>query len=141
MYENSKIMATSKVEYLGSLRTKCTHLKSGTEIITDAPVDNNGKGEAFSPTDLVATAYASCMLTIVGIYCGNHGIDFKYGVAEVNKIMGSNPRKIERLEIVIDFSENNWDDSIHQRIINAAETCPVARTLENDVEVMFEYQF
>ena len=115
-------MATSKVEYLGSLRTKCTHLKSGTEIITDAPIDNNGKGEAFSPTDLVATAYTSCMLTIVGIYCDNHGIDFKYGVAEVNKIMGSNPRKIERLEIVIDFSKNNWDESIHQRIINAAET-------------------
>ena len=62
-------MATSKVEYLGGLRTKCTHLKSGQEVITDAPVDNNGKGEAFSPTDLVATAYVSCMYTIIGIYC------------------------------------------------------------------------
>ncbi len=134
-------MATSKVEYLGSLRTKCTHLKSGTEIITDAPVDNNGKGEAFSPTDLVATAYISCMLTIVGIYCDNHNIDFKHGVAEVNKIMGSNPRRIEKLEIVVDFSGNNWDESIHQRIIKAAETCPVAKTIENDVEVLFEYQF
>ena len=62
-------MITSKVEYLGDLRTKCTHLQSQTEIITDAPIDNNGKGEAFSPTDLVATAYASCMITIMGIFC------------------------------------------------------------------------
>ena len=81
------------------------------------------------------------MLTIVGIYCDNHNIDFKHGVAEVNKIMGSNPRRIEKLEIVVDFSGNNWDESIHQRIIKAAETCPVAKTIENDVEVLFEYQF
>lgn len=134
-------MATSKVEYLGALRTKCTHLKSGVEIVTDAPIDNNGKGEAFSPTDLVATAYASCMLTIIGIYCESHKIEFNYGVAEVYKIMGSNPRRIVKLEIVIDFSRNNWDKSVHQRIINAGETCPVARTLENGVEVVFKYQF
>ncbi|MDC0100175.1 OsmC family protein, partial [Crocinitomicaceae bacterium] len=67
-------MATSKVEYLGGLRTKATHLKSGSEIVTDAPVDNNGKGEAFSPTDLMATAYASCLLTIIGIFCANHDL-------------------------------------------------------------------
>lgn len=134
-------MATAKVEYLGALRTKCTHLKSGMEIVTDAPIDNNGKGEAFSPTDLVATAYVSCMLTIIGIYCENHQIEFNSGIAEVNKIMGSNPRRIAKLEISIDFSGNNWDESIHQRIINAGETCPVARTLENGVEVEFEYKF
>lgn len=134
-------MATAKVEYLGALRTKCTHLKSGMEIFTDAPVDNNGKGEAFSPTDLVATAYASCMLTIIGIYCESHHIEFNYGIAEVNKVMESNPRRIAKLEIMIDFSGNNWDKSIHQRIINAGEACPVARTLENGVEVVFEYKF
>ena len=74
MYLKRCDMATAVVEYLGGLRTKCTHVKSGTEIITDAPTDNNGLGESFSPTDLVATAYTSCILTIVGIYCNNHNI-------------------------------------------------------------------
>jgi len=69
-------MITSKVEYLGGLRTEATHIASGNKIITDAPVDNFGKGEAFSPTDLLATSYASCLLTIVGIYCQNHGLSF-----------------------------------------------------------------
>ena len=66
---------TSKVVYLGDLRTECTHIQSGTKIITDAPLDNQGKGEAFSPTDLLATSLASCMMTIIGIYCKNHGIN------------------------------------------------------------------
>ena len=71
-------MITSKVTYLGNLRTSCEHLASGTKIITDAPVDNQGKGEAFSPTDLVATSFASCMITIIGIYCDNHQLNFQH---------------------------------------------------------------
>ena len=134
-------MSISKVEYLGGLRTKCVHLKSGVEIITDAPADNNGKGEAFSPTDLVATVYASCMLTIIGIYCENHSIHFEYAVASVNKIMESNPRRIGKIEISIDFSRNNWDSEIQKRIIRAGETCPVAKTLGDNIEVEFNYQF
>ena len=96
-------MATSRVEYLGELRTKCTHLKSGTEIYTDAPVDNNGKGESFSPTDLVATSYASCMLTIVGIYCEKNEIELKGATADVTKVMDASPRRIGALSIDIDF--------------------------------------
>ena len=88
-------MATSKIEYLGDLRTKSIHLASGKEIITDAPLDNNGKGEFFSPTDLVAVSYVSCMLTIIGIYCNNNNIDFTFGHASINKVMSSNPRRIK----------------------------------------------
>ena len=80
-------MATAAIEYLGELRTKCRHLKSGKEFITDAPTDNNGKGEAFSPTDIVATAYVSCMLTIIGIYCDKNDLEFLQGRGEVVKSM------------------------------------------------------
>jgi putative redox protein len=134
-------MATAEVEYLGALRTKCVHLQSTTEIITDAPVDNKGKGEAFSPTDLVAAAYASCMITIVGIYCENNNVFFEHGKAAVTKIMSSDPRKIKRIEISFDFSGNGWDDSQQTKIIRAAEACPVAKTLGDNIEVDFIYQF
>ena len=134
-------MATSKVEYLGNLRTKCTRLKSGKEIITDAPVDNNGKGEAFSPTDLLATAYASCMITIVGIYCNEHDIVFESCEAEVTKIMDSAPRRVSELKINLDFSKNQWTDSIQKRIIRAGESCPVAKSVKTEMRVEFIYQF
>ena len=141
MYEFPRNMATARVEYLGDLRTKCTHLKSGVEIITDAPVDNNGKGEAFSPTDLVAAAYASCMMTIIGIYCNANGIEFKSGVVEISKIMESAPRRIGKLELNLDFSGNNWTADEQARIRKAGEACPVAITLRENVEVSFIYKF
>ncbi|MBB78287.1 MAG: osmotically inducible protein OsmC [Crocinitomicaceae bacterium] len=134
-------MATSKIEYLGDLRTKSIHLASGKEIITDAPLDNNGKGEFFSPTDLVAVSYVSCMLTIIGIYCNNNNIDFTFGHASINKVMSSNPRRIKSIEIDFDFSKNNWDNSIHKRIKDAGESCPVARTIGNNIELHFQYKF
>lgn len=131
-------MITSTVEYLGDLRTKCTHLKSGTEILTDAPVDNKGKGEAFSPTDLVATAYASCMITIIGIYCNEHGINFKNAKANVQKIMESNPRRVGKIVIHLDLSGNNWSDLEAEKAIRAGKACPVAKTVSENVEVEFE---
>lgn len=130
-------MYTSSVKYLGDLRTECTHLSSQTKIITDAPVDNNGKGSAFSPTDLVATAYASCMMTIMGIYCQNHEIAFVHAEANVTKIMSAAPRKIEKILIEMNLEGNNWDEKTSQKVINAGKACPVARTLENNVEVEF----
>lgn len=132
-------MLTSTVKYLGDLRTECTHIKSNTTIVTDAPVDNNGKGSAFSPTDLVATAYASCMLTIMGIYCNEHQVAFKHAEAKVIKVMASNPRRIGAIEIEIDLRGNNWDDKTAQKVINAGKACPVARTLENNVSVTFNF--
>lgn len=134
-------MATARIEYLGELRTRCTHLKSGTEIFTDAPVDNHGKGEAFSPTDLVATAYVSCMMSIVGIHCEENGIEMIGGTGEVTKIMGSGPRRIERLEISLDFSMNKWAEDIKARIIRVAEACPVAKSVSEMIEVDIEYIF
>lgn len=134
-------MATVKVEYTGGLRTKCTHLKSGSVIQTDAPVDNNGKGETFSPTDLVATAYASCMLTIVGIYCEKNGIAFTHGDASVEKIMAAGPRRISRLVVTIDFSGNGWDEEVQSKVIAAAQACPVAQSVSEAMEVEFNYNF
>ena len=134
-------MAISKVEYLGGLSTKCIHLKSGSSIITDAPVDNNGKGEAFSPTDLVATSYASCMITIIGIYCDNHNINFVHCTALVNKIMVSGPRRIERIELEMDFSGNDWPVEVQKKIKIIGEACPVAKTVSSDVQVIFMYKF
>ncbi len=130
---------TSKVVYLGDLRTECTHIQSGTKIITDAPLDNQGKGEAFSPTDLLATSLASCMMTIIGIYCKNHGINFDSCTAEIEKIMGLNPRKVEKIIVHMDFTGNNWDSSTLEKVIIAGKTCPVAKTIEDSVQI--EYNF
>jgi putative redox protein len=130
-------MITSEVEYLGNLRTKCRHLSSGTEILTDAPIDNQGKGEAFSPTDLVATAYASCMITIMGIFCREHSIRFDFAKASVQKIMESNPRRIGKIIIHMDFIGNNWSDLEAEKVLRAGKACPVAKTLGDNVEVEF----
>jgi len=130
---------TSKVVYLGDLRTECTHIQSGTKIITDAPLDNQGKGEAFSPTDLLATSLASCMMTIIGIYCKNHGINFDSCTAEIEKIMGVNPRKVEKIIVHMDFTGNNWDSSTLEKVIIAGKTCPVAKTIEDSVLIEFNF--
>jgi putative redox protein len=134
-------MATSKVTYLGGLRTSATHLASGQQIITDAPVDNNGKGEAFSPTDLVATAYASCMITIMGIYCSHHDLRFEHAEATVTKIMSAAPRQIEKLVIEMDLSGNGWTASDAQKVIAAGKACPVARTLGDNVAIEFTFKY
>jgi len=130
-------MITSEIKYLGNLRTECHHLASGTIIETDAPIDNKGKGERFSPTDLVATAYASCMITIIGIYCNEHGIEMNTGIARVQKIMEANPRRIGKLIIEMDFSGNNWSELEAEKVLRAGKACPVAKTLGDNVEVEF----
>lgn len=134
-------MATAKIEYLGNLRTKCIHLKSGTEIFTDAPIDNQGRGEAFSPTDLVATSYAACMMTIIGIHCQENGITFDNAIAEVLKVMASNPRRIGEIEIMMDLSGNGWDKGIQERIVRIGEACPVAKSVHEGIEIKFTYKF
>ena len=131
---------TSKVSYLGNLRTSCTHLASNTVIITDAPVDNHGKGEAFSPTDLVATSLASCVMTIMGIYCQEHKIDFIFCEASVLKIMASSPRRIENVRIEMDLSGNNWEEKTKSKVIAAGKACPVAKTLDGNVELEFIFK-
>lgn len=132
-------MAKVTVEYLGDLRTKCIHTQSGTEIITDAPTDNNGKGESFSPTDLIGVSYVSCVFTIIGIYCAKNGLSFKNGKAEYNKIMAAGPRRIAKLEIDIDLSGNDWTPEQAQKIIEAGEACPVAYSISEDIELEINY--
>lgn len=134
-------MATARIEYTGNLQTKCTHLKSGQEIITDAPVDNNGKGSAFSPTDLLATAYVSCMITIMGIYCDQNNINFTNCIAEVTKEMASGPRRVSRLIIDFNLSGNDWTTIEKNNIIKAGEACPVAMSVSDDMEVIINYSF
>jgi len=134
-------MTTIKTSYLGNLRTAPKHLQSGTEIITDAPVDNNGKGEAFSPTDLVAAALGSCMATIMGIVAQKDNMEISGLVWETTKIMSSNPRKIQ--EIIIDFQWEDApdDDKLLQKLKNAARTCPVALSLNSDMKQTVNFHF
>lgn len=134
-------MDTVLIEYQGNLRTEATHVKSGQKLITDAPVDNNGKGEAFSPTDLVASAYVSCMLTIVGIYCANHNLTFQKGKGGVEKIMTTNPRRIGQLKIWLDLSGNGWTEDEQKRVNAAAKACPVAQSVSSEMVIEIETRF
>jgi putative redox protein len=134
-------MSTIKSSYLGNLRTMAEHIQSGTQILSDAPLDNNGKGEAFSPTDLVAGALGSCMVTIMGIVAQRNGSDLEGLTWEITKIMQSDPRKIK--EIVVDF---HWakpvsDPVLIQKLKNAAKTCPVALSLDPAIKQTVSFDF
>ena len=124
---------TSKVTYLGNLRTESVHIKSNNSFITDAPIDNNGKGEAFSPTDTVATGLASCMITVMGIKARDLGVDMTGTTAEVTKTMASDPRRISKIKVVLDFPFDA-DDKTKKILENTANTCPVHYSLHPDIE-------
>lgn len=124
---------TSKVTYLGDLRTTSIHLQSSTEILSDAPLDNNGKGEAFSPTDLVANALGSCMFTIMGIKARDMNVSIENSTASVTKIMQAEPRKISAIEIVFDMNYAP-DDKTKTILERAAMTCPVFLSLHPDID-------
>jgi uncharacterized OsmC-like protein len=130
---------TSKVVYLGGLRTEATHLASGQTIITDAPVDNQGKGEAFSPTDLAATSLASCALTVMGISARNHGLDIDGATADVTKVMASEPRRIARIEVRIVMPQKPYSEKDKKILEAAGRTCPVLYSLGADVEKVLEF--
>jgi putative redox protein len=126
---------TSKVIYKGELRTEATHLRSGTVVETDAPPDNNGKGERFSPSDLVATALASCMLTIMGIAARTHNINITGTECEVEKIMVADPRRIGEVKINMHFPKTeNYTDKEKKILEHAAMTCPVIESLHPDIK-------
>ena len=124
---------TSKVNYLGDLRTSAIHIASDKNFITDAPIDNQGKGEAFSPTDTVATALASCLLTIMGIKARDLNIDIKNTTAEVAKIMASKPRRISEIQITVNFTKS-YDQRIKKILEKAALACPVSNSLHPDLK-------
>ncbi len=125
---------TSRVIYKGKLRTEATHLRSGNTIITDAPVDNHGNGEAFSPTDLAATSLASCLLTIMGIAANARDIDMEGATATVNKIMSSDPRRIGKIEIEVTMPKKPYTEAEKKILEKAAHHCPVALSLGDKTE-------
>ena len=124
---------TAKVLYEGDLRCKAIHTKSGTLISTDAPTDNEGKGESFSPTDLVATALGSCVLTIMGIAARKHDIYLKGATAEVTKHMSSHPRRISKLDITI-RTPQKYTAKERKILEAAAHGCPVSKSLHPDID-------
>ena len=119
-------MATIETIYLGGLRTEATHLQSGNELITDAPTDNQGKGEAFSPTDLLAASLGSCMLTTMAIR--HRDINIDNAKCSIVKIMAANPRRVSEIQIAFQFPGNYSDDQ-KKMLENAALTCPVYESL------------
>lgn len=127
---------TASIIYLSDLRTQATHLQSGETIITDAPVDNHGKGEAFSPTDLCATSLATCILTIMGIHARDHHIDMTGTKADILKIMVADPdRRIGRIDINITFPDKPWTQGAKDVLTRAAASCPVCRSLSPALEI------
>jgi putative redox protein len=133
------IMAT--VEYVGDLRTHAIHLKSGQSVTTDAPTDNQGKGEAFSPTDLVSSALSSCMMTIMGQVANRESVDLKGLKTEVIKVMSANPRKIAEIKITFTHPHLQATEVQKQKLKNAAVTCPVALSLSESLKQTILFNF
>lgn len=126
---------TSQIIYKGALRTEATHLQSNTIIETDAPTDNQGKGERFSPTDLLATSLGNCMLTIMGIKARDMGVDLTDTKIDITKIMKAEPRRVGGIKVAFHFPETlQLDDKQKTILENAARTCPVAKSIHPDIE-------
>ena len=135
-------MTKIKTVYLGSLRTEAEHIQSGNKVITDAPLDNNGKGEFFSPTDLLATSLGSCMLTIMGISANAYGFNVDGTTVETEKIMGTDPRRVVEIKIDIYFpAGNNYTDQQKRLIESSAKTCPVANSLHPDIKKNINFHY
>ena len=132
---------TSSVVYNGVLRTTCTHLRSGNSFETDAPIDNNGKGERFSPTDLMATSLATCMITVMGIKAKTMGFDLDGIKIDVLKIMKSDPRRVSGIELSFYWTDewNALDEKTKTILMNVGENCPVMKSIHPDIEVKINW--
>ncbi len=134
-------MATSKITYIGNLRTQSVHLRSGKEILTDAPIDNQGLGEAFSPSDLLATSLGNCMITIIGIAAKTHGFDVDGTTLEITKTMAQEPRRVGQIDVVLNFPKNNYNEKEKAIIERSAHTCPVALSLHPDIKQVITFNY
>lgn len=130
-----------KVQYNGDLRCTATHIKSGNQVITDAPTDNNGKGEAFSPTDLLCTSLSTCMMTLMGIAANSKKIHLGQIDADIEKIMGSDPRRVSGINIQFRIQSLGYTDREKDILKNAALTCPVAKSIHPDIALGIDFQF
>lgn len=128
-------MGTLKNKYLGNLRTEGCHIPSGNKIITDAPVDNMGKGEAFSPTDLMSFSLSACMMTIMGQVAQREEIEMEGVSTDITKIMSANPRKVSEIHINFSWPKLELTDKQKTMLINAAKTCPVAHSIHPDIKL------
>jgi len=131
-------MATIQTTYLGHLRTEATHLQSGTKLLTDAPTDNQGKGEAFSPTDLLAESLAGCIITTMAIAARIHNIEMDGTTAEVTKVMAADPRRVAEVVINLKFPQE-YNDKQKKILEIAAHGCPVARSLHPDLKQTVDF--
>ncbi len=134
-------MVSMKAFYMGGLRTEVVHLKSGNKIITDAPTDNNGRGEAFSPTDLTCASLNSCMMTLMGILAERENIDLAGLTADIVKVMAANPRKIAEVQITFTHQNLIATDIQKEKLKRAAMTCPVALSLSDDLKQTIVFNF
>ncbi len=139
--KGAKTMATVQTQYLGDLRTESVHLQSGSRLITDAPTDNQGKGEAFSPTDLVATALGACMFTIMGIAAKTHGFTIDGARIETTKVMGTNPRRIVEIAIQVTLPHNQYSAKEKKIIELTAKECPVYNSLHPDLQKTITFSY
>ena len=132
---------TSTVLYTGDLRTVCTHLQSGSDVETDAPVDNNGKGERFSPTDLLATSLGTCMVTVMGIKARTMGFDLDGVKVEVLKLMKADPRRVGGINVTFHIPEHllSLDEKTRTILKNTGDTCPVIKSLHPDTEIRVDW--
>lgn len=131
---------TSKITYLGELRTSSIHIQSGSEIISDAPIDNNGKGAAFSPTDTVANGLGSCMFTVMGIKAAEMNVDLSNATAEITKVMATEPRRISEIHIVFNITAE-LDNKIKTILERTAMTCPVYYSLHPDIKKIITFNW
>lgn len=134
-------MATVKTIYLGDLRTENEHLQSGNKVITDAPTDNQGKGEFFSPTDMLATALGSCILTIMGIKARDEGIDLVGTEVDVTKIMASDPRRVDEVVVEFNFPQKSYSEKERKYIESFAGTSPVPLSLHPDLKQTLKFNW
>jgi uncharacterized OsmC-like protein len=134
-------METYRTTYLGNLRTEAIHERSGKKIITDAPVDNKGKGEYFSPTDLVSTALCSCIFTIMGIAAKEHNFSIEGATATTHKIMRNDPRRIKEVQIEFDFSSIDLNDKQKEILKKLVKASPVPRSIHPDIEQNVSLKF
>ena len=131
---------TSKITYLGELRTSSIHNQSGSEIISDAPIDNNGKGAAFSPTDTVANGLGSCMFTVMGIKAAEMNVELSNSTAEITKIMAAEPRRIAEIHVVFNITAEA-DDKTKTILERTAMTCPVYYSLHPDIKKVITFNW
>lgn len=141
MQDNHFSMETSRVTYTGDLRTEALHLKSGQLFITDAPTDNQGRGEAFSPTDLLATSLGACAITVVGIAARTHGFSVDGTAIKITKVMASDPRRVSEVIVEMDFPAVVYSDKDKSIIRHTINTCPVGRSLHPDLKQTFILNF